>query len=276
MHDLVEGHPAIRASHPGASADADASASEKHDDTIPVGDATSAGAPRRRPRTIHSMLVWAAIAWVVPVWIVIALGVLSFYRHERDHLAKSTVSTAHALMAAVDRDLAATTGAAEVLAASTRLASDDFAGFQDKAAEVLPLLFGNNVVIIDPSGAQLVNTLKPYGTPLPLHGATPQTHRVIESGKAIVSDVFLGPVAKKPIVAIEVPVFRGKEVKYTLAVGLFPERLNDLLIHQGLQPNWVVSVFDTSGTIAARTPSDSSARREHPSCWPRWRSYAMA
>jgi two-component system sensor histidine kinase/response regulator len=253
MHDLTESRLATSAGGPNAGTEAVEPAGRPYAGTAPIEDAGPASAPRRRPNTIRTMLVWTAVAWMVPVWVVIALGIWTFYQREREHVAKSTISIAHALMAAVDRDMAATTGAAEVLAASTRLASGDFAGFQAKAEEVLPLLFGSNVVIIDPSGAQLVNTLRPYGEPLPLDGATPETGRVLETRKPIVSNVFLGAVTRKPILAIEVPVFRGNEVKYTLAIGLFTERLHDLLIHQGLPSDWIVSIFDASGTIAART-----------------------
>ncbi len=222
--------------------------------TEPLEDAGPAGAPHRSPSTIYALLIWTALTWVVPAWIVIALGILIFYQREREHIANSTIATARALMAAVDNDLAGTIGAAQVLATSTHLAADDFEAFQQKATEVLPLLFGSNIVVIDPSGAQLVNTLRPYGDPLPLHGASPQSSKVLATGRPVISDLFVGAVSKRPVMAVEVPVFRGSEIKYTLAVGLFPESLNELLKRQGLPPEWFVSIFDSSGTIVARIP----------------------
>jgi signal transduction histidine kinase len=255
MHDLTESQLATSAGGPSAGTEAVQPAGRAYAGTGPVEDAGSASAPRRHPYTIRTMLVWAAVAWMVPVWVVIALGIWTFYQHEREHVAKSTISIARALMAAVDRDLAGKIGAAEVMATSTRLASGDLEAFQQKATEVLPLLFASNVVVIDPSGAQLVNTLQPYGEPLPLHADTPQSRRVLATGRPAISDVFLGPVTKKPVMSIVVPVFRGNEIKYTLGIGIFPERLTELLTHQGLPSNWVVSVFDTSGVIAASSHS---------------------
>jgi len=250
MHDLADGRLAVGAGAACAGTDAVTPAGREHGITGRLGRARPAGAPR--PRSVKTILVWAVIAWAIPVWIVIALGILLFYQRERQHLAESTVEIARAVMAAVDRDFAATTGAAEVLAKSTRLAADDFAAFQDKATEILPLLFGSNIVIRDRSGAQLVNTLQPYGEPLP-HGGAPQTSKLLATGKPVLSDVFIGVRTRKPLMAIEVPVFRDGEIKYTLAIDLFPERLTELLIHQGLPSGWIVSVYDTSGVIAGRT-----------------------
>jgi signal transduction histidine kinase len=219
-----------------------------------------AAAPRRRPRSIRTMLVWAVVGSVVPVWMVIAIGILSFYQHEREHIAQSTISIATALMAAVDRDIAGTVAALEMLADSEILRSDDFAAFHSRANKVVPQL-GINIVLISSSGGQLVNTLVPYGEPLPLHGIVPQTTavarnyaKVIDSGKPVVSDVFFGVMAKRPLVSVEVPVFRDNEVKYTLAAGIIPERFKELLIQQNLQPDWIVSIFDASGSVVARTP----------------------
>jgi signal transduction histidine kinase len=255
MHDLVEGQLATRAGGPTASTEAVQPAGRANAGTGTVEDARSASARRRRTYTIRTMLVGAVVGWMVPVWIIIALGIWTFYQHEREHVAKSTIGIAHAVAGVVDRELVGTTSAAQILATSTRLVSGDLAAFQDKTAEVLPLLFGSKVVIIDPSGAQLVNTIRPYGQPLPRDGAAPQTSRVLETGRPVVSDLYIGRVTKKPTMTISVPVLHGNEIRYILAIGIPPERWNELLIHQGLPSNWVVSILDTSGTIVARIPS---------------------
>jgi signal transduction histidine kinase len=212
-------------------------------------------AARKPARTILYLLIRSLVCWTIPAWITIALGILGFYYHARQKLGGSTISIARALSAAVDRELASAVSNVQVLALSPRLASDDFKAFQDEATAALPYVFGNNIVLLDRSGAQLLNTLRPFGESLPVQGATPQTSQVFETGRPVVSDVFIGPVAKRPLSAIEVPVFRDGQVKYSLAVGIFTERLQELLARQGLSENWIVAVFDSSGTIAARTHS---------------------
>jgi hypothetical protein len=56
-----------------------------------------------------------------------------------------------------------------------------------------------------------------------------------------------------PVISFDVPVFRDNEVKYALSVGVFPQRMAELLIRQKLPSNWIAAVLDTSGVIVART-----------------------
>jgi hypothetical protein len=232
-----------------------------------------AAASRRRPPTIRSMLVWTAIVWVIPPWMCIVAGILLFYQHERAHIAQSTTSIARVLTGTVDRYLAGKTAALQILAISPYLKSGDLAGFHREASEIAQQLFETNIVLTEPSGRQVVNTLVSYGEPLPLHGASPQQGQVLATGRPVVSDVFFGPVMKKQVMAAAVPVFGGDEVAYVLAAGILPERLRELLVHQGLQPDWVVSIFDTSGVIAARTHDFERfvGQKGSPACWQRCR-----
>jgi signal transduction histidine kinase len=57
----------------------------------------------------------------------------------------------------------------------------------------------------------------------------------------------------RPIIALDVPVRRGDRVAFALAMGIFPERLGEILARQKIPPDWVVSIFDSQGTIVART-----------------------
>ena len=253
MNVLVRGDLAIGDSHPGASAGASAPEEDESGRASPAGDARPALA--RRPRTVRTMLVWAALAWVVPTWICIAIGILGVYRYERANIEQSTISIARALMSTVDRDLGGTVVAAQVLAMSPYLAADDFAAFHRQASELLPQLGETNVVLADAAGRQLVNTRVPFGEPLPSNANLANHREVFETGRPSISDVFFGPVARKPVMVVRVPVFRGAETKYSLAVGVRPEHLSELLTRQRLPANWIAAVFDTSGLTVARTHS---------------------
>jgi|GEM_PF-6658162 len=215
----------------------------------PLRGAKAAG---RRPPTIRVMLIRAVIWWVLPAWICVAIGIASFYQREHDHLAQSTIATARALAAALDRELVGTTVATQVLAASSLLVSDDFAAFHRDARKIVPLVLADSFVLSDVSGQQLANTLRSYGTPLPMHGNMPVLRQTVATGRPTIGSVFIEAVVNRPLISIEVPVFRDGLVKYSLAVGLFPERLNELLLQQRLPENWVSVIVDASGSIAAR------------------------
>jgi PAS domain S-box-containing protein len=206
-------------------------------------------------RSIRTRLRLVVVAVVVPGWLGIATIIYSFYQYERVHIAQGTIATARAFVAAVDAELQNTITLTQFLAASPLLAAGDFAAFYREATTFLPLVSGSNIVLTDASGQQIVNTLRPYGEPLPHHGNPASQRKVIETGKPVISDVFIGPVFKQPVVAIEVPVSSGNEVKYTLAVGLFPEHLIELLRRQRLPRTWIATVLDTAGVSAARTRS---------------------
>ncbi len=209
-------------------------------------------------RTIRGTLIWMVIVCLLPAWVGMAVLIQSIYQRERDRAAQNTMQTARALVQAVDRQLAVARTAAEVLSKSAALQAGDLAAFHSRASEIVRQIPGNNMVLTDESGQQLLNTLVPYGDPLPMHGNDPNLRAVFATGRPSTSDLFIGPVARRPLVAVEVPVFRDGRVKYALAIALFSDRLGELLERQDLPPGWIASIFDSSGTIVARTHSPAT------------------
>jgi two-component system, sensor histidine kinase and response regulator len=219
----------------------------------------------QRVRTIRGTLIWMVVICVLPAWIGFAVLIQGMYSSERERAAQNTMMTARALMLTVDRELAATRAAVEVLATCPELVSDDLAAFHKRASGMVRKLSGNNIVLIEQSGRQLLNTLVPFGTPVPFGGRPPprggQLPRIaldrstFSTGKPVITDLFFGPVARAPLVAIEVPVFRDGKVKYGLSMALSPEHLGQILDRQKLPPAWVASIFDTNGVTVARTRS---------------------
>ncbi|HEY2137219.1 MAG TPA: ATP-binding protein [Xanthobacteraceae bacterium] len=207
----------------------------------------------RRRLTIRGTLVGMVVGCVLPAWIGMALLILAIYKGDRDRAIQNTIMTAHALVLAVDRDLAIVRTGMEVLATSPQLAADDLAGFHKTASALSQQLPGNNIVLHDPFGRQLVNTLVPFGEPLPMQGTRKRIDQVFVTGRPVISDLFMGPVAKFPLVAVDVPVWVDGVVKYGLAISLFPERLREILDRQNLPPDWIASIYDASGVVVART-----------------------
>jgi signal transduction histidine kinase/DNA-binding response OmpR family regulator len=220
----------------------------------------------RRPPTIRQTLIWMVVACVLPGWVGMAALFQNVYAGERERAVQTTILTARALVTAVDRDLAQTMTTLEVLATSTKLPSGDFASFHHKASSLVQGLSGVNIVLSDESGQQIVNTLVPFGEPLPPHGNPENLRRVFATGMPVISDLFYGPVAKKHLVAVEVPVVHDGKIKYGLAMGLIPERLDEILKRQQLPPGWIAAIFDASGNIVARThkPSEFVGHRGAP------------
>lgn len=175
------------------------------------------------------------------------------YRHDRAVLAENGLATARALAAAIDRELAGAEAALGALATSPYLTADDFPGFYDQAQEVLRYQRLDNIVLVDPMGHQQVNTLLPYGGPLPGNEANPMVRRILAEKHGVISDMFIAAVADKPLIAVGVPVLRDGEVAYVLAAGISPERLSKILSEGRLPPSSIGTIFDSTGTIVART-----------------------
>jgi hypothetical protein len=204
-------------------------------------------------RTIRFWLTCLVIGCVLPAALGSAFLFTISYRQQQAILERNAVTTARAMMQAVDAELFGTQSALQVLAASRRLVAGDLAGFYHQASDALPKTGGSYIAVTDPSGQQLLNTLKPFGDPLPLVQLSGKMFRVFERGEPVISDFVIAPGLEHAAIRLEVPVFANGKVIYSLAIGLFADRLGDILRRHNLPPDWVAAIFDSAGTIAART-----------------------
>jgi PAS domain S-box-containing protein len=204
-------------------------------------------------RTIRFWLRWLVVACVFPAALVAAFLLVRSYQHERAVLEATTVATARALGQAVERELGSALAAMQVLATSPPLVSGDIAAFHARAREVLRIQAGNGIVLTDTTGQQVMSTIVPYGEKLPRSGVPDLLRVVFDTAGPAISDFYVGATSKRPQVAVGVPVLRDGKVIYGLTMGILPERLGDILRKQNLPPDWVVSIFDSTGTIVART-----------------------
>lgn len=161
---------------------------------------------------------------------------------------------------AVDNDLAGINGKLQILATTPTLRAGDLQGFYNRAREVLTAeSVAEAIVLIDGTGQQLINTLRPFGSALPRTGHPEMLRRTFETGRPTISDLYIGGVAKRPFVAVEVPVWSEGKLVYALDMGIPAERLNRVLVEQALPEGWVAALLDAQGTIVARSHHASSS-----------------
>lgn len=182
-------------------------------------------------------------------------GLFIYGEHHQfeQQLTRTAIANARALSATLDRDLSSIESALKVLAVAPTLAHDDLEGFYQNAKDALPSQNVNNFVLIDPEGRQRLNTLKPFSAQLPILGGPPEIAEIVKQRKTVISDVFIGPVTGKPILAMGVPVMRGQEAVYSLSVGIFPERIAQLMRAQNLPDGWIGIIVDSRGMVISRT-----------------------
>jgi signal transduction histidine kinase/CheY-like chemotaxis protein len=211
------------------------------------------GLRNRYHLTIQARIALLVIACILPAALLAVFVIYLSYDRERSNIRLHTLEIARGLMRVVERDLAANEAALHGLATSKQIDIGSFAAFHGQAQELLTHTSGFTIVLTDASGQQVVNLLRPYGSPLPRHGNPELLHRVLESRKGAISDLYAGAVVKKPVVSVEVPVIRDGKVPYVIDVGINPSHLGEILEKQSLPKDWVVSIFDGTGTIVARS-----------------------
>lgn len=208
---------------------------------------------RTRRLSLHASLIALVSLCVLPAALVSAGLVWSHYSHERERIYAGSVLMADQLAAELDRELAGVTSGMRVLASAPELQRDDFATFHRRASEALRSQIVNNYLITDRAGQQRVNTLRPWGEPLPVTGTPPALARVFDEGATVITDLFIGPVTGRPVIAVGVPVQRGGAVVYSLNIGLSPDRIGAILHQRPLPPGWIAAILDGSGTLVARS-----------------------
>lgn len=163
------------------------------------------------------------------------------------------MATTRSIIGNLDRDFRDAQLLLRALATSPFLKKQDYRSFHAQAIELLDQGFINNIALIDVSGQQLLNTAIPFGEALPNTKVTAQIERVFKTGMPVVTDLTVGPVLKKPLVAVAIPVYNGQSVIYTLIGVVLPAQLQKALMAQGLPPDYIAAIFDNAKVNVART-----------------------
>lgn len=221
-------------------------------DPLSVTSRTSAGI------RISTILRGLVLACLLPGVLASVVLLAHDYRLLRQQLEHDLRVTARALAKAVDLKLTVATQVGQTLAVSDALSRGDFRAFHAQATQVINTTqVGLSVVLMDLSGQQLVNTLQPYGSPLPKVGNPAAIERASVSGQPSISPLYTGGVLQQPMVSADIPFHVDGQLRYLISVGLVPQQLNAVLEAQQLPPSWVVSILDSEGRTVARTPDAS-------------------
>lgn len=204
----------------------------------------------RPPWPVSFLLALSIIALAVPLLAFMALEAGRLAASERERLFEEARRTAERIAADIDQTLNSYIAILESLASTPALAEDDFATVYRQASAALgPRGFYAFLRRLD--GQQLFNTRVAYGTSLP--ESVDFDKRVLENQKPYVSDLVIGDVAKRHVIAVTVPVMRDGRLRYLLSLSLEPTLMKDLLARQKLPAEWRGTIADRNGVVIART-----------------------
>jgi len=220
---------------------------------------------------LRSHLGALVIAAVAPLLVFTVLIVFDDVGERRDLLDRGMRDTVRALSLAAEREVNTSFAILDTLAASAALDAADLKGFHELCIRAIAGRKGAWIVLFDRTGQQMVNSSRPFGSALPnpfrqtkapaadarhpllpLGGAAP-VRKVFETGRPVVSDLFVALDSLEPTIGVAIPVLRKGTVRYVLEMSVEPEALTRLLLDQRPPADSVVSLLDRRGLIIART-----------------------
>lgn len=204
-----------------------------------------------RTRTRFLLLVLSV--WV-PSFIASALAVAFVYRDAQETQNRSMAETARAMALLVDNELEKREAVLRALALSPALAGGRLSNFYAHARDVVPSSEAA-VILFDLQSHQIFSTRRPLGSVLPTRNGSNIDALRAKHGenRTLVSDLFIGQVARNLDYAIQIPVKLDGSLRYTLAMGVGVSSMQTLLLRQKLPQGWMASLVDRNGVVVART-----------------------
>ncbi|HJV41215.1 sensor histidine kinase [Caulobacter sp.] len=206
---------------------------------------------RRHVSSVRGRLVLLTVSLLIPTVLSMGFLLAGADRESRGQLYQQLVTTARALSGAVDRQAAVGVSVAETLATDQALISGDWAAFHARALRVTARRPGW-IVVSDISGQQILNTLKPYGAPLPRSPRATELTSALLAGRSKVSDLREGKVAGKPVITVATPIM-VKGQTYVLSYVVESASFTSVFRQQRVPDRWVATLLDNNRHVIARS-----------------------
>jgi two-component sensor histidine kinase len=206
---------------------------------------------RRRVSTVRGRLVLLTVSLLIPAIVSMVLLLAGADRESRGQLYQQLVTTARALSGAVDRQAAVGVAVVETLASDQALINGDWADFHSRAQRVVQRRPGW-IVVSGIDGQQIINTLKPYGAPLPKSPRANELTSALLAGRSKISDLRKGKVAGKPVITVATPIM-VKGHPYVLSYVVESASFTSVFRQQRVPDRWVATLLDNNRRVIARS-----------------------
>ncbi len=207
---------------------------------------------------LRSHLALIVFGTLLPVLVLTAVLIVLYHAQMRRATEVGFEDTARALSAGVDRELGASIGALQVLAAAEALRTGNLQEFDRVARTVLAHQSRwTNLVLYDPAGRQLVTLLAPLGTSSQMMRDVELVERVVGSGRPAISDLDQERPSGGLLVRVAVPVLADGKPRYALAASIDPASLVEPLSQTPLPVGSLVSLLDRNYLIVSRSRAAS-------------------
>lgn len=162
-----------------------------------------------------------------------------------------------AISRTVDRELRSMVTNLSVFAAGGWIETEEYDRLHARATAALQPS-GAYLIAVDENAVQILNTRVPWGTPLqPLSNPEP-VREALATGQPVVSDVFVGSLAKAEVFNLTLPILSGQARAKALNLSRSTASLAPIFRENLPPPGWAYVVLDRQGKLVSGTaPADA-------------------
>jgi len=192
-------------------------------------------------------------AGLIPLGVMAGIGLFVIQRQQYAQARQVGLELARSVANAVDAELQSAISVLGALAAMPILDSDDLPGFLERASRVTNSRADwAAIVLVDKTGAPLVDTRVPVGDAVAPDGDRASFDRVLQTQAPAVGSLILDPQGNW-FFTVRAPVMRDRQLKYVVSALVTPESVHGVLARQQVPEDWVISVLDAHGLRVARS-----------------------
>jgi len=208
---------------------------------------------RHSPRAPVTILILALImALAAPSLAFVAILLFQTDVVTRRQLEARAEQGVGAISRTVDRELRSMVTNLSVFVASGWIETEEYDRLHARASAALKGS-GSYLVAVDENAVQILNTRAPWGTPLaPLSNPEP-ARQALATGQPVVSDVFVGNLAKEDVFNLTLPILSGHARARALNLSRSVTTLAPIF-QENLPPQgWIYAVLDRQGKLVSGT-----------------------
>jgi signal transduction histidine kinase/CheY-like chemotaxis protein len=202
----------------------------------------------------RNQLLFLVLSVLIPALMASALAVWYVYDKQRKAQDENIAEAARSFALLVENEFRIKEETLKTLAQSPLLARGSMAEFHTHAKAIAPSL-ESNIVLMDETSRQLLNTRRPFGAELPASSSSNvlELRKKLGQETTVVSDIFMAQLAKRLEYTIQVPIPQHAGQRLYLSMASNASSLQKIINNQKLPSSWVITIVDRNGTIAARS-----------------------
>ncbi|MBD2460027.1 sensor histidine kinase [Oscillatoria sp. FACHB-1407] len=217
--------------------------------------ASRSSASARGALSLRWYLVLLVAGALLPVVLFAIAVVYQLSNQQQAASERRILLAARNLAETVESEFSATNRALQALAASDRLEQNDLPNFHNEARQVVQTqATWMSVILLTPTGQQLLNTRQPFGRQLFPVVEPDSLQRVVETQQPMVGNLARGSRELRLAVPVRIPVLQDGKLQYILTAVIAQEAIAQIVREQtSIDGEWTRTVVDGKGIVVART-----------------------